>query len=178
MTTMQERPAAAPAAPAATGGAPDGPAWHAMTPAEVLAAQAVTQEPGLSDAEVTSRRAKYGSNKFAEAAKEPAWRGFVRQYSDPMQIVLLVAGIVSLFLPALFATGIVLILLTVFNAFLGVSQEGKASASVAALQKMMVVQAKARRNWGLVLVPMGALVPGCVFNIEAVDLVPADGRII
>src|SRR3954468_18178418 len=178
MTSTQERPAPAPAAPAPTGGATAGPAWHAMTPAEVLAAQGVTQESGLSDAEVTSRRAKYGANKFAEAAKEPAWRGFVRQYSDPMQIVLLVAGIVSLFLPGQFATGVVLILLTVFNAFLGVSQEGKASASVAALQKMMVVQAKVRRNGAIQMVAMQDIVPGDVINIEAGDLVPADGRIV
>src|SRR3954468_7279344 len=178
MTSTQERPAPAPAAPAPTGGATAGPAWHAMTPAEVLAAQGVTQESGLSDAEVTSRRAKYGANKFAEAAKEPAWRGFVRQYSDPMQIVLLVAGIVSMFLPGQFATGVVLDLLTVFNAALGVSQEGKASASVAALQKMMVVQAKARRNGAVVLVPMEELVPGDVVNIEAGDLVPAAGGVI
>ena len=124
----------------------DSPAWHAMTPADVLAAQGVTQDAGLTDAEVTSRRAKFGENKFAEAAKIPRWKAFLRQYRDPMQIVLLGAGIVSMFLPGQFATGVVLVLLTVFNAALGLSQEGKAEASVAALQKMMVVQAKVRRN--------------------------------
>ena len=85
-------------------------------------------------------------NKFAEAEKEPRWRLFVRQYRDPMQIVLLVAGIVSLFLPGQFATGVVLVLLTLLNAFLGLNQEGKAEASVAALQKMMVVKARVRRG--------------------------------
>ena len=99
---------------------------------------------GLSSAEVETRRAKYGQNKFAEAAKEPTLTRFLRQYSDPMQIVLLVAGGISLFLPGQFATGILLILLTVLNAFLGLNQEGKAEASVAALQKMMVVKAKVR----------------------------------
>src|SRR4051794_10930201 len=115
---MTSTTAPAPAAPTA-----DAPAWHAMTPAEVLERQGVTQDAGLSDAEVTARRAKYGSNKFAEAAKEPRWRMFLRQYRDPMQIVLLGAGIVSMFLPGQFATGIVLVFLTVFNAFLGLSQE-------------------------------------------------------
>jgi Ca2+-transporting ATPase len=55
-----------------------------------------------------------------------------------MQIVLLVAGVVSLFLQE-WETGIVLILLTLFNAVLGLQQEGKAAAAVAALQKMMIV---------------------------------------
>jgi Ca2+-transporting ATPase len=178
MTSTQERPAATPA-PAPTGaGGGDGPAWHAQSPDEVAAAQSVDPAVGLSDAEVQSRRAKYGENKFAEAPKVPAWRAFLRQYTDPMQIVLLAAGIVSLFLPGQFATGVLLILLTVFNAALGVSQEGKAEASVAALQKMMVVQAKVRRNGAIVMTPMQDIVPGDVVNLEAGDLVPADGRII
>src|SRR3954464_5697974 len=95
-----------------------------------------------------------------------------------MQIVLLAAGIVSMFLPGQFATGVVLVLLTVFNAMLGLSQEGKAEASVAALQKMMVVQAKVRRNGAIQMVAMQDIVPGDVINIEAGDLVPADGRIV
>ena len=75
-------------------------------------------------------------------------------------------------------TGVVLIGLTLLNAAMGLSQEGKASASVAALQKMMVVKAKVRRDGALVEVPMEELVPGDIVNIEAGDLVPADGRIL
>ena len=55
---------------------------------------------------------------------------------------------------------------------MGVNQEGKAEASVAALQKMMVVQAKVRRGGEVVQVPMEDLVPGDIVNIEAGDLVP------
>ena len=125
-----------------------------------------------------ARRAKYGPNKFAAAEKEPTWRRFLRQYADPMQIVLLVAGIMCLFLPGQVATAVVLILLTLLNAFLGLNQEGKAEASVAALQKMMVVQAKVRRDGDIGLVAMEDIVPGDIINIEAGDLVPADGRIL
>ena len=49
---------------------------------------------------------------------------------------------------------------------------------MAALQKMMVVKAKARRDGELVELPMGDLVPGDIVNIEAGDLVPADARIL
>ena len=41
-------------------------------------------------------RAKFGPNKFAEAKKESGWSKFVRQYQDPMQIVLLIAALISL----------------------------------------------------------------------------------
>jgi Ca2+-transporting ATPase len=153
-------------------------AWHALPVPEALERQGVTLEAGLSSAEAESRRARYGPNKFAEAAKEPRWQAFLRQYKDPMQIVLLGAGILSLFIPGQVPTGVVLIGLTLLNAAMGLNQEGKASASVAALQKMMVVQAKTRRDGSLVQLPMDQLVPGDIVNIEAGDLVPADGRIL
>jgi Ca2+-transporting ATPase len=153
-------------------------AWHAMTPEATLEALSVEAAVGLAPSEVERRRATYGPNRFAEAPKEPRWQAFLRQYRDPMQLVLLGAGVACLFLPGQIPTGIVLILLTVFNALMGVNQEGKAEASVAALQKMMVVQAKVRRGGEVVQVPMEDLVSGDVVNIEAGDLVPADGRII
>ena len=95
-----------------------------------------------------------------------------------MQIVLLIAGVVCLFLPGQFYTGVFLILLTLFNAWMAMNQEGKAEASASALQGMMVVKAKVRRNGELAEVPMEELVPGDIVNIEAGDLVPADARIL
>ena len=169
MTEATPRAAAAPAA---------AQAWHAMTGEAALAAQGVDAAAGLSAAEVEARRAKFGPNKFAEAAPEPTWRRFLRQYKDPMQIVLLAAGVLSMFIPGQVATGIVLIMLTLLNAFLGLNQEGKAEASVAALSKMMVVKAKARRGGEIVEVAMEDLVPGDIVTVEAGDLVPADGRIL
>ncbi len=109
-------------------------AWHSLSPAEALERLGVAVDHGLSSAEVAERRARYGPNKFAEAAKEPRWQAFARQYKDPMQIVLLAAGVVSLFLPGQVPTGVVLIALTLLNAAMGLKQVGKASGSVGALQ--------------------------------------------
>jgi Ca2+-transporting ATPase len=153
-------------------------AWHALAADATLERQGVTVEQGLTTAEAEARRGRYGPNKFAEAAREPRWQAFLRQYKDPMQIVLLAAGILSLFLPDQVPTGVVLIGLTLLNAAMGLNQEGKASASVAALQKMMVVKAKTRRDGALAELAMADLVPGDIVNIEAGDLVPADGRIL
>ena len=154
------------------------PAWHALSPDAALAAQEVTSDGGLTSAEADARRAKVGPNTFAEAKKVSRLQAFTRQYADPMQLVLLVAGIVCLFLPGQFYTGVFLILLTVFNAWMAMNQEGKAEASASALQGMMVVKAKARRDGNLVEIPMDQLVPGDIVNIEAGDLVPADARIL
>src|SRR4051812_7305378 len=154
------------------------PPFHTLSVAEALQAEEVDQQAGLSTAEAEKRRARYGPNKFAEGKKEPWWRAFVRQYNDPMQIVLLVAGIGSIVPLRQWGTGVVLLLLTVLNAVLGLQQEGKAAAAVAALQKMMIIKAKVHRDGELEQIPADQLVPGDIVSIEAGDIVPADGRLL
>ena len=112
-----------------TQAAESAPSWHTLPVADALGAQGVDAATGLSAAEVESRRAKYGANKFTEQETESRWRAFLRQYADIMQIVLLVAGIASIVVVREVPTGVMLILLTVFNAYLGLSQEGKAAAA-------------------------------------------------
>src|SRR4029453_8815905 len=99
--------------------------------------QHVDGATGLSSREVESRRAQYGPNRLSEAKKEPRWRAFLRQYADPMQIVLVGAGTVALYPVKEDGTGRVIFLLPLVNAVIGLRQEGKAAAAVAALQKMM-----------------------------------------
>jgi Ca2+-transporting ATPase len=152
--------------------------FHTLTIPEALAAEEVDEQRGLSAAEAAARLQNYGPNRFAEGRKEPRWRAFVRQYKDVMQIVLLAAGIGSIYPVKQYGTGILIILLTLFNAILGLQQEGKAAAAVAALQKMMIVKAKVRRDGVLVEIPAQQLVPGDVVSIEAGDVVPADGRLL
>ncbi len=168
-----------PTGPAA-GSAPTAPsvAWYALTPGEVAGRLQVDPAAGLTSAEADARRTKYGKNTFAEAKKASRWQMFARQYADPMQLVLLVAGVICLFLPGQFYTGLFLLLLTLFNAWMAMNQEGKAEASASALQSMMVVKAKVRRDGDLAEIPMDQLVPGDIVNIEAGDLVPADARIL
>jgi P-type Ca2+ transporter type 2C len=167
-------------APAASeGGAdPGSVAWHTLSPAEVATRQGVDTEAGLTGAEAASRLASVGPNAFAVAEVEPRWHAFVRQYRDPMQIVLLVAGIGSIYPLHELGTGLVLLFLTLFNAVLGLRQEGKAAEAVAALQKMMIVKARVRRDGELIQIPAQELVPGDVVSIEAGDVVPADGRLL
>ena len=50
-------------------------------------------------------------------------------------------------------TALLLVGLTIFNALLGLNQEGKAEASVAALQKMMIVKSKVRRGGQMTELP-------------------------
>jgi P-type Ca2+ transporter type 2C len=157
---------------------PEDRQWFSLEADAVAGELGVDTKSGLSPAEATTRLEKYGANAFVAAETEPRWHAFVRQYRDPMQIVLLVAGIGSIWPLHELGTGLVLLFLTLFNAVLGLNQEGKAAAAVAALQKMMIVKAKVRRGDELVEVPAEQLVPGDIVSIEAGDVVPADGRLL
>jgi len=154
------------------------PTWYELPGEKVAAALEVDPVAGLSSPVAAARLEQYGPNKFAEAKSEPRWHAFVRQYYDPMQIVLLVAGIGSIVIVKEYGTGAVVLLLTLLNAVLGLHQEGKAAAAVAALQKMMIIKAKVRRDGDLAEIPADQLVPGDIVSIEAGDIVPADGRLL
>jgi P-type Ca2+ transporter type 2C len=153
-------------------------AWHTLTVDEVLSGLEVDAGTGLSSGEAEERRQRFGPNRFDAAESESRVHAFLRQYADPMQVVLLVAGVGSLYPLKEVGTGILLLLLTVFNAVLGLRQEGKAAAAVAALQKMMIIKARVTRNGQLAELPAEELVPGDVVAIEAGDIVPADGRLL
>ena len=172
------RPATAAAPPAPRSPVEDAPAWHTLTVERVLRAEDTDARRGLGPAEVAARAERFGPNTFDTAKAEPRWHAFIRQYADPMQVVLLVAGIGSLYPLKELGSGILLLALTLFNAALGLRQEGKAAAAVTALQKMMIVKAKVTRDGQLTEVPARELVPGDVVSIEAGDIVPADGRLL
>jgi Ca2+-transporting ATPase len=165
------------AVPAAESQASELP-WHTLTVEQVLEAEEVSTRGGLSSAEAEARAEQFGANKLAAVKAEPRWHAFVRQYYDPMQIVLLLAGLLSIYPLEQFGTGPLLIVLTLANAVLGLQQEGQAEHAVAALQNMMVITARVRRDGQQAEIPADQLVPGDVVSIEAGDVVPADGRLL
>ena len=132
---------------------------------------------GLTAAEAASRLASHGPNRLAAGKKEPAWRAFLRQYEDFMQVVLLVAAVVNQIVTGETGTTVVLAGLTVFNAVIGLRQEAKAEESVKALAQMMKTIARVRRDGQAVEIDAGELVPGDVVLVEAGNRVPADGRV-
>ncbi len=144
---------------------------------EVAQAFGVDPKVGLSDSEVKQRLDKYGPNEMAEAPEAPGWKKFLAQYKDFRQIILLIAGLASIILGQDVGTGLLLILLTVFNAIMGMHQEAKAEASQASLQKTMKLTTKVRRNGETVEIDATQVVPGDILMFEAGDVVAADGRL-
>ncbi|HXV72285.1 MAG TPA: cation-transporting P-type ATPase [Acidimicrobiia bacterium] len=151
--------------------------WHGLDVAQVAAELGVAPEHGLSAAEVSDRLSRHGPNRLAEKKKETGWQAFLRQYRDLMQIILLTAAVVNVLVTGVWSTTIVLVVLTVFNAVLGLRGESKAEASLAALSETMRNVARVRRDGEAIEVDAEELVPGDVVLIEAGNVVPADGRL-
>jgi Ca2+-transporting ATPase len=153
------------------------PNWFTMSSEAVAKELGVDPAKGLSKTEAAARLQKYGRNELAGKKKEPGWQKFLRQYKDFMQILLLGAAVINQIAVGEWGTTIVLVLLTVFNAVLGMNQESKAEASLAALEKMMKSIARVRRDGQAIEIDSAELVPGDIVLMEAGNRVPADGRL-
>lgn len=138
---------------------------------------------GLTSAEAKKRLEANGKNKLAEAKKTSLFVKFLKQLTDPMIIILLVAAAVSLVLTLVEQTGefadvIIIVAVVLLNAILGVAQESKAEAAIAALQSMTEAKCKVIRDGNMMYVDSCDLVVGDIVLLEAGDSVPADCRIL
>jgi len=148
---------------------------------DVLREQNSTEE-GLTTAEAEKRLEQYGKNKLEEGKKESIFTKFINELKDPMIIILIVAAVISGFTAAYegepFTDVIIIMAVVIINAVLGVVQESKAEAAIAALQEIAAATSKVLRDGKIVTLKSEDLVPGDIVILEAGDAVPADGRII
>ena len=116
---------------------------------DVVAASGSDVERGLTGAEASRRLATDGPNAIT-AEKPPSLLAVaLAQLRNPMNIMLIAVTIVSFAIGEV-STGIIVALLILLNVVLGARQELKARASVDALSKMQVPQAKVLRDGELV----------------------------
>ena len=51
---------------------------------------------GLTDAEVSASRERYGANILTPPEKTPLWKRFLEKFGDPLIIILMIAGALSI----------------------------------------------------------------------------------
>ncbi|MGZ4478779.1 MAG: cation-translocating P-type ATPase [Nocardioidaceae bacterium] len=154
-----------------------GASWYERTPEAVAEALGVDPAVGLSAARAAERMAADGPNVLPEEEPRPGWLRFLDEYRSYMQIILVGAAVVSLLIRE-WGTAVLLLALTVFNAVVGLRQEGKAESAMNALKSMMKATARVRRDGVEDEIPAEELVVGDIVLLAAGDQVPADGRIV
>src|SRR6478735_1446564 len=156
---------------------PTGPEPYVRDATDVAADLGSDPSSGLTGDAAAERLARYGPNQITGEKPPSIIVVALSQLRDPMNIMLVIVTAVS-FVIGQVSTGVIVGLLILLNVVLASRQEMKARASVDALSNLQVPQAKVVRGGGLVLVPAVELVPGDLVQVEAGDIVPADGRIL
>ncbi len=139
-----------------------------------------TNENGLSNEEAEKRLEQNGKNKLKEGKKETLIVRFLKQLSEPMTIILLVAAVISavIELPHFPTDTVIILAVVLLNAILGVVQEGKAEKALEALQQISAATSKVIRNGHQITIKSEDIVVGDIVVLEAGDAVPADCRLI
>ena len=156
--------------------------WFNKSIEEVEKYFEVDKTKGLSNEQVESLRAKYGTNELETKKKKSLFVKFLEQFKDFMIIILIIAAIISGIVGYIEGEGItdsvIILIVVIVNAIIGVAQESKAEKSLEALQKLSSHVAKVLRNGNVEVVPSKELVPGDIVILDTGDFVPADLRII
>ena len=141
--------------------------------------QALSKEltRGLTEAQVSERRAQYGWNDLPSGKKISAFDVALRQFKSVLVLLLLVAAAIAWFLGEGIDT-IAILLVVILNALLGFIQEWRAEHALEALRNMLSPRALVIRDGQEMDIPSRELVPGDVVLLSAGDNVPADLKLI
>jgi Ca2+-transporting ATPase len=131
----------------------------------------------LSEAQASERLSKHGPNELAQAPPVSALKRLLRQFSDLVIWILIVAAVISGVVGE-WADSLAILSIVLLNGIIGFLQEGKAERALAALQKLSAPMAKVLRGGEPRAVPARDLVRGDRVELEAGDSIPADARLI
>jgi H+-transporting ATPase len=136
---------------------------------------AVNWQTGLSAEEAARRLSRFGPNATSDV-ETPAWRVLLGKFIAPVPCLLEAAIMLQLVLGEYIEAAVIGVLL-VFNAVLGLIQEGRAKATLAALKSRLALNAAVLREGAWAVVPAADLVPGDVIKLTLGSVVAADARI-
>jgi H+-transporting ATPase len=132
-------------------------------------------QSGLTNEEAQRRLKTLGPNTMPDTSVHPL-RMAVEKFWAPVPWMLETAIVLELALGKYVEAGIIAILL-VFNAALGLFQESRAQATLAALKSRLALSASVRRNGAWKTIPAAELVQGDVVKLSLGGIVAADARI-
>ena len=151
--------------------------WHTKSGDEVIT-EFDTPLGGLSTREAEIRLEKYGENKLREPEKTSAFIRFLSQYHDPLNYLLIGAGLLALAThPDQPGDAIFIAIVLTLNAFFGFWQENKAEQEMGALKQMTISRCIVCRDGMEMEINTSQLVPGDIVKIEEGLNVPADLRV-
>ena len=132
---------------------------------------------GLSTAEADARLRRDGPNALGNQQQYSALKLALRQFTNPLVLVLLVVSVIALLLHEVFDATMVLVMVA-GSTLLGFTQEYLADHAVARLKSRVAVLVQVVRSGQLQRIPAANVVTGDVVMLEAGSMVPADGPLL
>lgn len=168
---------AGPSAPEVEGSSPLPHEPWSCAAGDVANALSTDAERGLSRDEAQRRLVEFGRNDLVEKRARPAVLKFLQQFANTMILVLLGAAVVTVLVGET-QDAVIIVAVVVLNAAIGYWQERRAEHAMAALKTMAAPEARVRRGGDVVIISAVDVVPGDVLQLEAGDVVAADGRLV
>ena len=136
-----------------------------------------TSNSGLSSTEASARRRKYGPNILPKKKKDSIVKIFLREFIDPIVLLLIVAIIVS-FVVGEMIDAFAIMLIVLVDAIIGTYQENKANNTADALSKLVKDEAHVIRDGNECSISVEQLTIGDLVLLESGNKIGADMRII
>ncbi|MBK5307145.1 MAG: cation-transporting P-type ATPase [Frankiaceae bacterium] len=132
---------------------------------------------GLDASTAVARLRAAGRNVLPTSSPPSLTALIAGQLRETMIVVLLCAAVLTAVIGDLSDTAVIAVVVTV-NTALGVSQQRRAERAITALTSLTPRTARVVRGGDVALVDAEEIVPGDLIELEAGDLVAADGRLV
>jgi len=148
------------------------PSAVSALPAPAVGASTVGVQSGLTSDEARRRLEQVGPNAMPDVSVHPL-RMALEKFWAPVPWMLEAAVVLQVVLGDYTEAAIIAVLL-VFNAALGLFQESRAQATLAALRSRLALTASVRRDGSWKTIPAAELVPGDLVKLSLGGVVAAD----
>lgn len=152
-------------------------AWDQMSIDEIRRLLAVDLENGLSHDEIQRRKDLYDKNVLVGTKESTIFDKIIAQFKSSLVLILIVAGIVTLFLHE-YVDSLVIFIAVIINVVIGTLQEERANKAFQKLNESQERHAVVLRGGKQVNILAENLLPGDVVQLQGGNYVPADLRLI
>ncbi|MCL2202560.1 MAG: calcium-translocating P-type ATPase [Defluviitaleaceae bacterium] len=163
--------------------------WVTENIKDVLHTLGANPTQGLSADEIKARQQEYGLNEFEEEKKETFFQKILHHLTEIPTMILIAASVIAAIAAVMnqrdgtgtasdWAKVVVILSIVVINVVLGMYQESKAEKALEALKKMNAFKTTVIRGGVKQIIEANQLVPGDLVELNAGDVITADGRII
>ncbi len=150
---------------------------YTQTESKLLKDFSTSFEMGLSEKEAELRLSLYGKNRIVKKASKGVFEILINQFKSPIVGLLFTAAALSFYFSE-WLDGSAILVVILINAIIGFYMEFQALKSMNALEKMISIRSKVKRDGKLIELESENIVPGDIVSIKTGDLIPADGRLL